>query len=620
MAAADLATGVALPTTLLPTDIVGLDSTTLNSDGSKTSVVETAYGNSLSNLRSETSTTVSANGLVTTKKIDNDGNGVFEQIDTTTVAPDGSRTEVFNYYGDTTATASTLMGTNTYTVSANGLTTTLTTSTGISDSTVDFPDSNGSYQWSRVVTAGSAAAAFGWATGSASHLIDANGIDTWSWNDGYGDVGSIKIDLATEKKDIAISNELFVTLLGHPMDDLEQEYCGQYILNGVFNREQQAYDIAAVSQEYYNNFQLNVNEGGSLYSVDQGYNIVAAIENAFGRLPTAEELGNFDSYMTVKNSLGNANNFDDLSQAAVAIAQYASDQGASNNRTTPDPNANLLAVNTNVLGATAPEWINPAQTAIQIGTAGTYSYTGEFISDLNSSTAKGVTATIHGNNDIILAFTGSNVTVNGYNDSVDVSNGNSTVTASNASVLIESGAIGAVSGSNDQIAQVGPSQLTLSSGTGDTIFVGGGAAASSATYTSANPTTNASNSSITLGAGVSDVLNGSSDSLSFSSGASATVSGSSDTFVFTPNFGQDTLSGFAVSGTGHDVLQLSVADFSYLTPSMSQAADLAAVIAHGGISASGAATLITDTLGDKLTLTAITSTTLTANAGDFVFK
>ena len=327
---------------------------------------------------------------MTTTKIDNDGNGVFEQIDTTTIAPNGSKTEVFNYYGDTSATANTLMGTNTYTTSANGLVTTLTTSTGITDTAVDFANSNGSYEWSRVVTAGSAAASFGWATGSASHVIDANGMDTWSWNDGYGtgypNVGSITINVETEKEDIAIANEIFVTLLGHPMDDSETQYCGQYIVNGVFNREQQAYDIAAVSNEYYYNYTVNVNEKGAADYFVQGYNIIAALENALGRLPTAEELGMFDGYMTVKNANGLSNNYDDLAQAAVAIAQYATDQEATNNRTTPDANANLLEVNSSPLGATAPEWINPAENAIQIGTAGTYSYTGNFISDLNSTT------------------------------------------------------------------------------------------------------------------------------------------------------------------------------------------------------------------------------------------
>jgi hypothetical protein len=103
-------------------------------------------------------------------------------------------------------------------------------------------------------------------------------------------------------------------------------------------------------------------------------------------------------------------------------------------------------------------------------------------------------------------------------------------------------------------------------------------------------------------------------------GASATVNGNSDTFIYTPSFGQDALTGFNVSGTGHDILQFSIADFSYLTSGMSQAADLAAVIANGGITQSGSNSLITDSLGDKLTLNAISSATLTANTADFVFR
>jgi trimeric autotransporter adhesin len=229
-----------------------------------------------------------------------------------------------------------------------------------------------------------------------------------------------------------------------------------------------------------------------------------------------------DSIMMVKNAKGLSDNLDDLAQAAVAIAQYATDQGATNNRTTLDPNANLLAVS-NPLAATAPEWINPAANAIQIGTAGTYSYSGDFISDLNATTLVGVAATINGNNDVILAFTSSALTVTGYNDSIDISNSTATVTASNASILIESAGIGTVTGSNDQIAQVGPTKLTLSSGTGDTVYVSSGAAAFGPDYTLGYATTNASNASITLGSGAGtaagpDLINGGSDSVMLTDG------------------------------------------------------------------------------------------------------
>ena len=75
------------------------------------------------------------------------------------------------------------------------------------------------------------------------------------------------------------------------------------------------------------------------------------------------------------------------------------------------------------------------------------------------------------------------------------------------------------------------------------------------------------------------------------------------TFVFTPSFGQDALSGFAATGSGHDILQFSIADFSYLNSGMTQAQDLAAVLANA--TSSGANTVITDTFGEPRTLAGI---------------
>ena len=251
-AAADILAGVPLPT-LRTTDIIGSDATTLNPDGSKTELIQTAYGNTFagSNLRSQTSKTTSANGLVTVTKADNNGNGVFNQVETTTIAPDGSSYEVSNYYGDTTATANTLLGSNTYTVSANGLISTLATSTGITDTTANFANSNGSYEWSRSVAPGGQAAASGYQSGSASHFIDANGIDTWSINTGNGEpTKTITIDLATEKQDIAIANEIYQTVLGHQMDDAETQFVAGFITNGILDRVGLATSLIELSGVY----------------------------------------------------------------------------------------------------------------------------------------------------------------------------------------------------------------------------------------------------------------------------------------------------------------------------------------------------------------------------------
>ena len=187
-AATDLISGAALPASMLATDIIGSDVTTLNANGTKTEVVETAYGNSFTNLRSRTTTITSANGLVTTTFIDNTGSGVYEQVDTTTVVPDGSSTEVANFYHGGTQTidgltvGASLTASDTTTISADGLVTTATRP-GVTDTTVDFANSNGSYEFS-ASSAGSVAATNGDTNGSVVAFIDANGIDTWSWNNG----------------------------------------------------------------------------------------------------------------------------------------------------------------------------------------------------------------------------------------------------------------------------------------------------------------------------------------------------------------------------------------------------------------------------------------------------
>ena len=87
--------------------------------------------------------------------------------------------------------------------------------------------------------------------------------------------------------------------------------------------------------------------------------------------------------------------------------------------------------------------------------------------------------------------------------------------------------------------------------------------------------------------------------------------GASETFAFGTGFGNVTIDGFSASGRNADRLQLSAAAFSYLTPGMTQAQDLAAVIANATRGANG--TTITDSGGDRLTLAGLAATTLAAH-------
>ncbi|WP_407117521.1 hypothetical protein [Bradyrhizobium sp. LMG 9283] len=519
-AATAILNGGSLPAGLLSTDIIASDVTTLNADGTKTEVMTTAYGNNFANLRSQSIKTTSANGLTTVTKVDNNGNGVFSQVDTTTVAPDGSRTEVSTYYGDTTATANTIVGINTYSVSASGLVTTLTSSQGTTDTTVILPNDNGSYEWSRTVAPNSPAATIGSGlrNGAASHIIDANGIDTWTVSDGFSQAHTITIDVATEKQDIAIANEIYRTLLGRSMDDMETEHLIDFIDGGRLDRVSLASGILQ-TVGYQTNYGVPGPTSGTFYWY--GFDVTAAFQNAFGRLPTALEMGTFGQFVHDQ-----APTPLELANMAVAVAQYAADQGAQNNRTIVDGNQDLVT--------TAPQWISPASKIVALTTSGTYAYSGQWLEDGNLAAGTGgVAMTINGNSDVVLAMNGSTLTLNGYNNAVDIPGVTATINASNAAITVEDGGIATVSGNNNQIAQVGPTSLTLTSGTGNQIFVGSGSTLSGFAYTSASPITQASNATITIGPNVGTYTNpdqviGNNDVIYVENGAYVEVSGSND--------------------------------------------------------------------------------------------
>lgn len=86
-----------------------------------------------------------------------------------------------------------------------------------------------------------------------------------------------------------------------------------------------------------------------------------------------------------------------------------------------------------------------------------------------------------------------------------------------------------------------------------------------------------------------------------------------ETFKFGANFGSETINGFDPTT---DTIQLKMSSFSYLNSGMTQAQDLAAVLAQ----ASGASgTTILDSHGDSLNLAGVGATTIAANPSHFSF-
>jgi hypothetical protein len=92
---------------------------------------------------------------------------------------------------------------------------------------------------------------------------------------------------------------------------------------------------------------------------------------------------------------------------------------------------------------------------------------------------------------------------------------------------------------------------------------------------------------------------------------------SGEQFVFSAGFGKETINGFSVSGTTPDSIQLAKSAFSYLTPGMTQAEDLAAVMSQATRSAFGLT--IAGSHGDSLTLMGVTPSLIAANPGMLAF-
>ena len=261
--------------------------TTLNADGSRTSTVADYYGNGT--LRDKTTINASANGLSTTTQFDLNGDGIADetQTDVTTINADGTTTEtkeiryadgtlkeqtvsttIFGQFGSNVETAVDSNGDGTVdrhiyvSVRADGTrgeiltyadpnsrtidnttlpggTSTMMQSFGAFGSnlvmtyTQDIANANGSHEWHE------------WGPGytkSATHTIDAAGVDTWVWNDqtladhnANPIYHTTRIDIASEQKALDIARRLHDSALDRDMVTSEEELLAAYITNGALD-------------------------------------------------------------------------------------------------------------------------------------------------------------------------------------------------------------------------------------------------------------------------------------------------------------------------------------------------------------------------------------------------
>jgi Ca2+-binding RTX toxin-like protein len=528
------------------TDLTQLDNTVLNIDGSMVDTQTATYA--VGGLKEKTAITTSADRHSITTAVDKDGNGVSEQTSSLVIGSDGSSVNTVTFFNNATGAQ---ISQETIGLNATGLVKTLTAGTLV-DATTQFAHGNGSDQWVRTIS--------GTIAGTSSHMVDATGVDTWSWNvanstlwaQSTGDAivaatGSIQIDQATEKRDLGLAAGLYGATYGREMSDDEQEFLAQYIQSGSLNTTLLAANLLASSE-----FTTRYGTLSNTAFVTQIY------KNAFGHAPTAVALSQFlmplaagtltraqilNAIVQSAEDLGNGNglpailageqilkpeisspnpgdqenivnmgsdyeafvaslrgsnpNLSDAQARALFSLLHASAPGSNGQ------SANLSALMSHGIATdgiyaepTIPATVNATPVVNLSGASNTVNQSNAVV-----TLAANATATVTGNADLINQTGGTALTVTGTDDIIDVSGSGNITNANNALVILEAAAVDTVNGNNDQILVSSNAVLNLS-GTGDTVSVAG-----------TGTTINASNAQIVFKAGATGTVIGANDTL-----------------------------------------------------------------------------------------------------------
>jgi hypothetical protein len=248
-------------------------STVINADGTTNKAVVDTY--SLDNsLKDRVTTAISADGRITTTQTDIDGDGVIDKTDTYVMGPDGSAVNTRTYFdpsGNMTFQVTT-------TVSFDGLTTISQPNDGPTETITRTADGSGSYSYSDDQS-------------STSHMVDAAGIDTWTWSESGIPSAAIHIDLATEQRYLDVAARLYDTAFDRGMWNKEKEFLAKYIVNGALDTTQLANDLIG-SEEFYQ--KIGGTYGGYWEPTsDANIQFVEHVyQNAFGRGASLAELTN----------------------------------------------------------------------------------------------------------------------------------------------------------------------------------------------------------------------------------------------------------------------------------------------------------------------------------------
>lgn len=261
-----------------------------NADGSTTTTaITTSSGTGGSTLtRNTTVINTSADGRVTNVTWDLDGDQTLEAAESSVTHADGSKTVTDTYYQ---ADGITVSSVTTTTTSANGLMTTVSRSiaanaaSNTTEITLRSSDGSGSYTWTEKDASGNNLV-------HASHTIDQNGIDYVNlWV--RGTEVTYRISADQEELDLAEVQSIYTVLLGRTMNPEETQTWLKYYTNSGLNVVQLAKDLMNSTEFWQDNDIAFRRDFGSQDRPNSSALLNAIYQNAFGRPPSVEEQNTF---------------------------------------------------------------------------------------------------------------------------------------------------------------------------------------------------------------------------------------------------------------------------------------------------------------------------------------
>ena len=253
-------------------------STTLNADGSKTSIIETHYANG--DLHSHITEHVSADGRNQLREVDYDGNGIADKVSETVIASDGSRVETVSSYSKAGIENSTF----TYTTSADGLTTSAHKHDAVQgqttvETTVRSELNNGSYTWDNGVAPANGTHVV------STHEVDALGIDTWTVVEKTGGQevsDTVTIDAEAKARLFYEADAIYDTVLDRDLSSTEREQLATKMADGQL-------DQAGLIEDLLGTAEYSVRYGDGSTVTDAQF-LGQTYLNAMGRVPSMDEL------------------------------------------------------------------------------------------------------------------------------------------------------------------------------------------------------------------------------------------------------------------------------------------------------------------------------------------